>query len=96
MKKEYDFSKSERGLFYKKGATLRLPIYLDATVQDEVEKLASRSGRDIRDVVNGIVHKELRLLMSSKPAKRHNTALQPTGSARRLRSLKSGSRAARG
>ena len=62
MKKEYDFSKAERGRFYKKGATLRLPIYLDATVQDEVEDLANRTGRNVRDVVNRIVQKQVRLI----------------------------------
>ena len=30
MKREYDFSKAVRGKFYRKGAELRLPIYLDA------------------------------------------------------------------
>ena len=62
MKKEYDFSKAERGRFYKKGAALRLPIYLDATVQDEVEDLANRTGRNVRDVVNRIVRKQVRLI----------------------------------
>jgi len=62
MKKEYDFSKAERGRFYKKGATLRLPIYLDARVQDEVEGLAGRTGRNVRDVVNRIVQEQVRLI----------------------------------
>ncbi len=31
MKREYDFSKAVRGKFYRKGAELRLPIYLDAS-----------------------------------------------------------------
>ncbi len=62
MKKEYDFSKAERGRFYKKGAILRLPIYLDATVQDEVEDLANRTGRNVRDIVNRIVRKQVRLI----------------------------------
>jgi len=62
MKKEYDFSKAERGKFYKKGAKLRLPIYLDAKVQTQVEDLANRTGRDIGDVVNRIVEKEVRLI----------------------------------
>ena len=62
MKKEYDFSKAERGKFYREGAVLRLPIYLDATVQDEVEDLANRTGRNIRDVVNRIVRKQVRLI----------------------------------
>ena len=62
MKKEYDFSKAERGRFYKKGAVLRLPIYLDASVQDEVEDLANRTGRNVRDVVNRIVREQVRLI----------------------------------
>jgi hypothetical protein len=62
MKKEYDFSKAERGRFYKKGAVLRLPIYLDAAVQDEVEDLANRTGRNVRDVVNRIVREQVRLI----------------------------------
>jgi len=33
MKRDYDFSKGERGKFYRKNAEIRLPIYLDAKVQ---------------------------------------------------------------
>ena len=62
MKKEYDFSKAERGKFYKKGAKLRLPIYLDAKVRNRVEDLANRTGRDVGDLVNRIVDKEVRLI----------------------------------
>ena len=62
MKKEYDFSKAERGKFYEKGAKLRLPIYLDVKVQNQVEDLAKRTGRDVGEVVNRIVEKEVRLI----------------------------------
>jgi cytidylate kinase len=62
MKKEYDFSKAEQGKFYRKGATLRLPIYLDAKLQNQVQDLANRTGRDITDVVTRIVKKEVRLI----------------------------------
>ena len=62
MKKEYDFTKAARGQFYRDGAKLRLPIYLDAKLQSQVEGLASRSGRDFQDVVNRIVDKEVRLI----------------------------------
>ena len=62
MKKEYDFSNAVRGKFYKKGARLRLPIYLGARLQNQVEVLASRTGRDISDVVNHIVDNEMRLI----------------------------------
>jgi predicted DNA-binding protein len=62
MKKEYDFSKAARGRFFKKRAKLRLPIYLDAKLQNQVQELASRTGRDVGDIVNRIVEKEVRLI----------------------------------
>lgn len=33
MKKEYDFSKGERGKFYRPGAQLNLPVYLEADLR---------------------------------------------------------------
>ena len=62
MKKEYDFSKAERGKFYQKNAEVRLPIYLGVRLQKQVESLASRTGRDMGEVVNHIVETELRLI----------------------------------
>jgi len=62
MKPQYDFSTAKRGRFYRKGATLRLPIYLGAKLQDQVESRATRTGRDIGDVVNQIVKNEIRLI----------------------------------
>jgi hypothetical protein len=34
MKKEYDFSKGERGKFYRAGAKLNLPVYLEPDLRD--------------------------------------------------------------
>ena len=62
MKREYDFSKAVRGKFYRKGAGLRLPIYLDAKLQEQVERLARKKGKDIGDLVNQLVQKEVELL----------------------------------
>jgi hypothetical protein len=62
MKREYDFSKAERGKFYRKGAKLRLPIYLDVKLQGQVERLAQSKGKDIGDIVNHLVRKEVELL----------------------------------
>jgi cytidylate kinase len=62
MKREYDFSKAKRGKFYKKGAVLRLPIYLDAKLQTQLERLARKKGKDIGEVVNRLVRKEVDLL----------------------------------
>ena len=62
MKREYDFSKAVRGEFYRKGAELRLPIYLDAKLQTQLESLAQKKGKDIGEMVNQLVKKELELI----------------------------------
>jgi hypothetical protein len=69
MKKEYDFSKAERGEFYRKNAKVRLPTYLGARLQEQVESLASRTGRDMGEVVNHIVETEMRLIGELDPQK---------------------------
>jgi cytidylate kinase len=51
MKREYDFSKAVRGRFYRKRAELRLPIYLDAKLQGQWERLAEKKGKDISEVM---------------------------------------------
>ena len=55
MKKEYDFSKGERGRFYKKRAMLNLPIYLDKKNRAFVERLAERKKRDVSEVANDLI-----------------------------------------
>ncbi len=62
MKREYDFSKAVRGKLYRKGAELRLPIYLDAKLQTQLESLAQKKGKDIGEMVNQLVKKELELI----------------------------------
>ncbi len=62
MKREYDFSRAERGKFYKKDAVLCLPIYLDAKLQTQLELLARKKGKDIGEMVNQLVRKEVELL----------------------------------
>lgn len=62
MKREYDFSKGVRGKFYKKGAVLRLPIYLDAKTQQQLERIARKKGKPVSEIVNQLVKKEAELL----------------------------------
>ena len=59
---EYDFSKGVRGKFYRKGAELRLPIYLDAKLQKQIERLAEKNGKDVSDLVNQLVQREVELI----------------------------------
>ena len=62
MKREYDFSKAVRGRFYRQGAELHLPIYLDAGLQNQLERIARKKGKEIGDVVNQLVRKEVELI----------------------------------
>ena len=62
MKRAYDFSKAVRGKFYRKSAELRLPIYLDAKLQRKLEILAQKKGRDVSDVVNRLLKKDVDVL----------------------------------
>jgi hypothetical protein len=62
MKREYDFSKAVRGKFYRKGAELRLPIYLDPKVQEQLESLARKNGKEVGEMVNQLVQKEMGLM----------------------------------
>ena len=47
MKKEYDFSKGERGKFYKPDLKLNLPIYLDPETRSFIEKIAKKKKADL-------------------------------------------------
>ena len=59
MKREYDFSKGVTGKFYRKGAELRLPIYLDTKLQRKLERLARKKGKDIGDIVNQLLKRDV-------------------------------------
>jgi hypothetical protein len=61
MKKEYDFSKAERGRFYRPNAKLNLPVYLDPQVQAWLDKVAGKRGEDVGKLVNRLLKKEIEL-----------------------------------
>jgi cytidylate kinase len=62
MKPHYDFSKAERGKFYRKEARVRLPIYLDGQLQKRLERIAQRKCRDVGDIVGDLLVKDVELL----------------------------------
>ena len=47
MKRNYDFSKGERGKFYRPDMKLNIPIYLDEEVSAFVEKIASKKRKRV-------------------------------------------------
>jgi hypothetical protein len=64
MKKEYDFSKGERGKFYRKDIELNLPVYLESDVAEIIRKYAKRRKMDTQTVVNEWLRKDIELLKS--------------------------------
>ena len=62
MKREYDFSKAIRGKFYRKGAELRLPIYLDPKLQNKLERIARKKGKDVGELVNQLLRRDVEFL----------------------------------
>jgi len=61
MKKEYDFSKGERGKFYRPNGTLSLPVYLDPQIEARLVSAARKGGEDLGRLVNRILRREIEL-----------------------------------
>ncbi|MEW6358045.1 MAG: hypothetical protein AB1696_17050 [Planctomycetota bacterium] len=66
MKKEYDFSKGERGKFYRPGLKLNLPVYLDAEVLAFVQSIAKKRKTDLSSVVNQLLRSDMKLAETLK------------------------------
>jgi len=64
MKRDYDFSKGERGKFYNKNVEFQTPVYLDLEIQEFINKLASKKKKSPDDLVNSILKKNISLIRS--------------------------------
>jgi hypothetical protein len=61
MRKEYDFSKGERGKFYRPDMKLNIPIYLDEEVSAFIDKIASKKRIDRSSVVNELLRGDIKI-----------------------------------
>lgn len=66
MKDEYDFSKGTRGKFYRAGAKLTLPVYLDHEVQTYLAQRAAQRGVELSELVNELLRKDIELIEAGK------------------------------
>ncbi len=57
MKDEYDFSKGERGKFFRKDITLNIPIYLNEENFNYVKTIAEKKKEDVSSIVNELLDK---------------------------------------
>jgi len=62
MKKEYDFSKAERGKFYNPEADFNLPIYLEPEVDQFIQKLSAEKKLDRSQIVNRLLKKDREII----------------------------------
>jgi hypothetical protein len=62
MKSHYDFSKGERGKFYRPDAVFRVPVYLDEKVQSYLVARAEAKGVELSDLVNEMLRREIDLI----------------------------------
>jgi hypothetical protein len=62
MREEYDFSKGERGKFFRSDVKLNIPIYLDDEVSAFVDKIALKKGVDRSSVVNELLRSDMKIV----------------------------------
>ena len=66
MPAEIDFSGAQRGKFFRDGAVLRLPVYLDAEVQNYLAARADAKGVPFDRLVNILLKKDIELIEAAK------------------------------
>ena len=66
MQNEYDFSNAQRGKFFRKEATLELPIYLDPQVRDYLAARAKAKGIEVNQLVNELLKRDIELIETAK------------------------------
>ncbi|HZX22419.1 MAG TPA: hypothetical protein VFF18_02700 [Woeseiaceae bacterium] len=66
MRREYDFSKGERGKFFRKDAELQLPVYLEEDVLEYLQDRAREKGVELNELVNALLKQDIALIESAK------------------------------
>jgi hypothetical protein len=66
MKDEYDFSKAERGRFYRPDAVLVPPVHLDPEVLAFLTARAEARGVSLSELVNALLKKDIELIEAAE------------------------------
>jgi hypothetical protein len=62
MPAEIDFKGGERGKFYRPGAQINLPVYLEPQVQERLAQLARAKGVELSTLINELLKKDIELI----------------------------------
>ena len=65
MKKEYDFSNTERGKFFRSEAELIPPVHLDPDVLAYLSAKAEARGTSLSQLVNQLLKKDIELIKAA-------------------------------
>lgn len=63
---EIDFSGGQRGKFFRPGAVLRLPVYLDSEVHRDLAARADAKGVAVERLVNDLLKKDIKLIEAAR------------------------------
>lgn len=66
MDDEYDFSKGERGKFFREGATLVPPVHLDPEVLRYLTERAAAQGTSLNALVNQLLKADIEVIKSDR------------------------------
>ena len=66
MPAEVDFTGAARGKFYRPNLRLKLPVYLDAEVQDYLNAIAAKKGLPLSRIVSDLLKKEIEIIEAIK------------------------------
>jgi hypothetical protein len=66
MRDEYDFSKAERGRFYRENAVLVPPVHLDPEVLAFLIARAKARGVSLSELVNALLKKDIELIEAAE------------------------------
>jgi len=66
MKREYDFSKGERGKFYRPDVRFNMPVYLDQEVLAYLSEKATSKGIEVSQLINEILRRDIDLIETVK------------------------------
>ncbi|MBV8466407.1 MAG: hypothetical protein JO218_10745 [Burkholderiales bacterium] len=66
MRKEYDFSKAERGKFHRTDTEVHLPVYLDQPIQSRLTEIAKDKGIALTELVNALLQKDIELIETAR------------------------------
>lgn len=66
MRDEYDFSKADRGRFYRPDAAMRPPVHLEDEVLNFLTARAKARGVTLNELVNTLLKKDIELIEAAK------------------------------